>query len=300
MKINDVILEARSHPEQNLKFGAGKYELVAAAEDIRDKENWGVSMTAEPKLGINPQVGISEDTPKGIYFYPLQYFISMVNRDDPLPWGNNFPYMQLFQYDRSHQMTPTTTVDWNQMTTALLDYVKPADIQQAIQEPGIGSPDNPFWFIYDVLTNAFTNDERIIIIWNKVLRELGFTSVYDPGRGWIAPGEPTQGVILDPRIITQHKMFDNRNPNGRDRKYDIQGLADAIGWSSYYQRESQLQRIRYDHPDTKKVMLDVAKSMLRPFLGKSSEEADEMGFDQALKAAADKVIELLKQQQEPQ
>jgi hypothetical protein len=42
-------------------------------------------------------------------------------------------------------------------------------------------------------------------------------------------------------------------------------------------------------------MLDVAKSMLKPFLGKSSEEAKEMGYDQALKAAADKVIEILKQ-----
>jgi hypothetical protein len=35
--------------------------------------------------------------------------------------------------------------------------------------------------------------------------------------------------------------------------------------------------------------------MLRPFLGKTKEEAKEMGLDQALKAAADKVIEILKQ-----
>jgi hypothetical protein len=89
-------------------------------------------------------------------------------------------------------------------------------------------------------------------------------------------------------------MFDNRNPTLQNRRYDIQGLADAIGWSSYFQRESQLQRI-YNHPDEKKVMLDVAKSMLKPFLGKSSEEADEMGYDKAIKAAADKVIEILKQ-----
>jgi hypothetical protein len=41
-------------------------------------------------------------------------------------------------------------------------------------------------------------------------------------------------------------------------------------------------------------MLAVAKSMLKPFLGKSSEEAEEMGYDQAIKAAADKVIEILK------
>jgi hypothetical protein len=42
-------------------------------------------------------------------------------------------------------------------------------------------------------------------------------------------------------------------------------------------------------------MLTVANNMLRPFLGKTSEEAKEMGLDQALKAASDKVIEILKQ-----
>jgi hypothetical protein len=73
----------------------------------------------------------------------------------------------------------------------------------------------------------------------------------------------------------------------------MESLADSIRWSSYFQRESQLQRI-YNHPDEKKVRLDVAKSMLKPFLGKSSEEAKEMGYDQAVKAAADKVIEILK------
>ena len=41
-------------------------------------------------------------------------------------------------------------------------------------------------------------------------------------------------------------------------------------------------------------MSAVAKSMLKPFLGKSSAEAKEMGYDKAIKAAADKVIEILK------
>jgi hypothetical protein len=85
----------------------------------------------------------------------------------------------------------------------------------------------------------------------------------------------------------------NRNPTGKDRKYDINWLANMIGWSSYYQSESQRQRVSL-HPDRKKVMLATANSMLKPFLGKTSKEAQEMGIDQALKAAADKTIELLK------
>ena len=285
--------EARRNPEQNRKSGSGKYDLINYAEDnIDDKDNWAVSMTMEPKLGINPRAAVSEDTPKGIYFYPLRYFMQMADRDESLPWGDNFPYLQLFQYNRSGEMTKQTKVDPAKLKQVLSQYCPEEVIQQASEEDEYDG--TPYWFIYDCLSRLGQNDETNVVRWNKVLRDLGFTSVYDDGGGWIAYNEPTQGVVLDPRIIKQHKMFDNRNPTLQHRRYDIQGLADAIGWSSYFQRESQLQRI-YNHPDEKKVMLDVAKSMLKPFLGKSSKEADEMGYDQAIKAAADKVIEILKQ-----
>jgi len=286
------VTEKRKNPEQNRRSGSGKYELINWAEDnITDTENWAVSMTNEPKLGVNPRPAVSEDTPKGIYFYPLQYFMKMADRNEELPWGDNMPYMQLFQYDRSSEMTRETKVDPAKLKQAILPYCSEEIIQQAIDEPEYDG--TPFWFIYDCLTRLEAYDETTIIRWNKILRVLGFTSVYDPGHGWIAHGEPTQGVVLDPRIIKQHKMFVNRNPTMQHRRYDIQGLADSIGWSGYFQRESQLQRV-YNHPDEKKVRLDVAKSMLRPFLGKSGEEAKAMGYDQALNAAADKVIEILK------
>ena len=286
------VAEARRNPEQNRRSGSGKYDLINYAEDnITDKDNWAVSMTTEPKLGINPRPAVSEDTPKGIYFYPLRYFMQMADRDESLPWADNMPYIQLFQYDRSGEMTQQTKVDPAKLKQALLQYCPEEVIQQASEE---GDYDGtPYWFIYDCLSRLGKSDETNVIRWNKVLRDLGFTSVYDPGKGWIAHNEPTQGVVLDPRIIEQHKMFDNRNPTLQSRRYDIQGLADAIGWSRYYQRESQLQRI-YNHPDEKKVMLDIAKSMLKPFLGKNDKEAKAMGYDQAIKDAADKVIEILK------
>ena len=293
--VKEGVAEARTNPDKNLKRWAGKLDLTAFAEDIRDKENWGVSMTVEPKLGINPRVGISEDTPKGIYFYPLEYFIHMVGRYTSLPWGDNMPYMQLFQYDRSGQMTRQTQVDPARLRQALSQYCPEEVIQQVFDEPDSLYDGTPYWMIYDALSRLGKSDETTIIRWNKVLRDLGFTSVFDSGRGWIATGEPTQGIILDPRIIKQHKMFGNRNPTILHRKYDLNRLADAINWSDYYNSESQRQQVRYGNPDRQKTMLAVANTMLRPFLGKTKEEAKEMGLDQALKAAADKVIEILKQ-----
>ena len=289
------VAEARTNPDKNIKRWAGKLDLAVFAKNIKDKENWGVSMTVEPKLGINPRVGISEDTPKGIYFYPLEYFIHMVSRYTSLPWGDNMPYMQLFQYDRSGEMTRQTQVDPAQLKQALSQYCPEEIIQQVIDEPDSLYDGTPYWIIYDCLSRLGKSDETNIIRWNKVLRDLGFTSVFDPGRGWIATGEPTQGIILDPRIIKQHKTFINRNPTILHRKYDINRLADAINWSDYYNSESQRQQVPYGHPDRQKTMLAVANNMLRPFLGKTSEEAKEMGLDQALKTASDKVIEILKQ-----
>ena len=202
------VSEARTNPEQNVKAESGMKELEAIAKNINDPENWAISMTSEPKLGINPQVGISEDTPKGIYFYPLNYTLGMIKGRKPLPWGDNYPYIQLFRYDRSGEMTKETQVDPAQLKQALSQYCSEDVIQQAIDEPEYDG--TPYWTIYDCLSRLGQSDETNVVRWNKVLRDLGFTSVYDPGAGWIAYNEPTQGVVLDPRIIKQHKTISNR------------------------------------------------------------------------------------------
>jgi hypothetical protein len=206
------VAEARTNPEQNVKAESGMKELEAVANTIADPQNWAISMTAEPKLGINPQVGISEDTPKGIYFYPLDYTLGMIKSKKPLPWGDNMPYIQLFQYDRSGEMTKETQVDTNKLKQAVGKYCSEEIMQQAIDEPEYDG--TPYWFIYDCLSRLGESDETNIVRWNKVLRDLGFTSVFDPGHGWIAYNEPTQGVVLDPRIIKDHKTISNKKSSG--------------------------------------------------------------------------------------
>ena len=202
------VVEARTNPDQNPKSESGMKELVAVAKTISDPENWAISMTGEPKLGINPQVGISEDTPKGIYFYPLNYAVDMARRQRPLPWGENMPYIQLFQYDRLGEMTKQTQVDSAQLRQAVGQYCSAEIMQQAAEEDEYDG--TPYWYIYDCLSRLGKSDETNVVRWNKVLRDLGFTSVFDNGEGWIAHNEPTQGVVLDPRVIKQHKTISNR------------------------------------------------------------------------------------------
>ena len=87
-------------------------------------------------------------------------------------------------------------------------YCSDEVIQSAIDEPEYDG--TPFWTIYDCLSRLGKSDETNIVRWNKVLRDLGFTSVFDDGHGWIAYNEPTQGVVLDPRVIKQLKTIDNK------------------------------------------------------------------------------------------
>jgi|694.fasta_scaffold02407_24 predicted transcriptional regulator len=266
--------EARSNPEQNVKAESGMKELEDIAKTIDDPENWAISMTSEPKLGINPQVGISEDTPKGVYFYPLNYVLGMIKSRRPLPWGNDYPYIQLFQYDRSGEMTEQTKVDPAKLKQALLQYCPEEVIQQAIDDPEYDG--TPYWFIYDCLSRLDKGDETTIIRWNKVLRELGFTSVFDPGNGWIAYNEPTQGVILDPRIIKQHKTIANRKESKVVTPARIaQWLFDEIDMELTSNRIWQ----KYD-PDGSKVRQKckeyAAGPDFKPFIGKKySQELED-------------------------
>jgi hypothetical protein len=202
------IWEARAGGKLNRKYDSARREVKSILNSpyINLKE-WGLSMTMLPKLGINPGKGISEDTPKGIYFYPLAYVNDWVNGSEELPWGNDFPYIQVFQYDTSHRMTPDTKVDPERLKATLRQYCPEEVINQLIEE---GTYNNdPYWFIYNCLIQVSKNDESTIIRWNKILRDLGFTSVYDYGKGWIAHNEPEQGIILDPRIIKQVQTFNN-------------------------------------------------------------------------------------------
>lgn len=44
---------------------------------------------------------------------------------------------------------------------------------------------------------------------DALLRNLGYTNFYDPGDGVIHTNEPTQFVVLDPRIIIPIESFEN-------------------------------------------------------------------------------------------
>ena len=215
------VAEARKNPEQNTKYQSGWAELAAWARKNNvwlKPHEWAISMTYVPKLGINPGPGISEDTPRGIYFYPFQWAYSVKMDKEALPWADNAPYIQLFQYSTGTELYDPNQIPLASAVAQLKNYgITDEDIAAEKENyPGISTYNLLVW----CLGRKYDDNKRVTIL-NKVLRNLGYDYMIDNGKGWIAINEPTQGVVLNPKIIDKVVTFNNYT-----RKKE-QGVAEA-------------------------------------------------------------------------
>ena len=203
------VAEARKNPEQNTKYQSGWAELAAWARKNNvwlKPHEWAISMTYVPKLGINPGPGISEDTPRGIYFYPFQWAYSVKMDKEALPWADNAPYIQLFQYSTGAELYDPNQIPLASAVAQLKNYgITDEDIAAEKENyPGISTYNLLVW----CLGRKYDDNKRVTIL-NKVLRNLGYDYMIDNGKGWIAINEPTQGVVLNPKIIDKVVTFNN-------------------------------------------------------------------------------------------
>ena len=208
-EVYPVMAEARKNPEQNTKYQSGWAELAAWARKNNvwlKPHEWAISMTYVPKLGINPGPGISEDTPRGIYFYPFQWAYSVKMDKEALPWADNAPYIQLFQYSTGTELYDPNQIPLASAVAQLKNYgITDEDIAaEKENNPSISTYNLLVW----CLGRKYDDNKRVSIL-NKVLRNLGYDYMIDNGKGWIAINEPTQGVVLNPKIIDKVVTFNN-------------------------------------------------------------------------------------------
>jgi hypothetical protein len=167
-------------------------------------------MTYVPKLGINPGPGISEDTPRGIYFYPFHWAYSVKKDKEALPWADNAPYIQLFQYSIKGGLHEPNQIPLANAVSELKKYgITDEDVAaEKESQPSISTYGLLVW----CLGKKYDDNKRVTIL-NKVLRNLGYNYMIDNGKGWIAINEPTQGVVLNPTIINKVVTFNNYTRN---------------------------------------------------------------------------------------
>lgn len=74
--------------------------------------------------------------------------------------------------------------------------------EKAFNSARTGTPIMKMWNLSRILSGTGKQ-------WNVLLRQLGYTNFYDPGKGWIHPHEPAQMVVLDPSVIIIVETFYN-------------------------------------------------------------------------------------------
>jgi hypothetical protein len=159
------------------------------------------TMTSINKIGINPQS--QYNTPIGIYSYPLtqEYYEKLIK--SKLPFAGNQRYINLFSISDS-----VNNLSYYDNLSS--DYKKLSQIYDNIEEVAKNAFDTAY---KKNIVSKFWNLTRILsktpIKWNALLRNLGYTNFYDPGDGIIHTNEPTQFVVLDPRIIIPIESFEN-------------------------------------------------------------------------------------------
>lgn len=249
MRIHEII-EARRFPEKSQKetghSAALAWLLKLPSDELAD---YGVRMSAIPKLGINPSSRY--DTPIGIYFYPADYYINIKQKRAALPFVDKENYIQIVKMSGNIFDLDMDAVKYgkyvsnlfNQIPTLInkfkiaqfADQTPTEELQDEMAKWVTHAPTNAiknslyggrFWYILFELAawleensastrkpktpgTESTQASRVSVVWNKLLNVLGFDTVIDRGDGIIHDNEENQGFALDSQSLKLVKIFKN-------------------------------------------------------------------------------------------
>lgn len=205
------------------------------------------TMTEINKIGINPKSRYN--TPLGIYSYPLtnEYLLKLIN--NKLPYAGEKPYINVFTissptFNLSNYNESNLNEDVRKCKILYKDKeFFSSQLNFAFKEADGTNPIDKFWNLTRVLSETSLK-------WNVLLRSLGYDNFYDPGTGRIHPSEPTQCVILDPKIIIRVDVF--LNPYARKDNTNLGKMENAdynILMNHKDQTDLNLEKIQNYRPD---------------------------------------------------
>lgn len=229
-------------------IGALNYIKKNLSKPINSR--YGITMTSIPKVGINPSSRY--DTPIGIYFYPIEYYMETVNLGNRLPFVHDSKYINVLEFTESSKILLISEIEitkFNKIIDDLkllhkefpnLDEQLKEDYLDFIYDSIEGSHYNAnvkskiggrlwyvFWrlskFLSDNSESIFSTKTKSSVIWNWLLRKLGYSIVLDLGDGIIHENEPTQGFAVTKNAIKWIKTIENiDNRNIEKKKLNIQ------------------------------------------------------------------------------
>ena len=240
MRANEFLFEARRNPELSL---ASRLPIeLQAAEFIRqipasERSSWGARVSDHPQLTVNPYY--QDSSPAGMYFFPADYFLKEIvkkptKREAGFYLGNDIFYViHVFKYDPTNVLVlnQVTDDDLNRTLTRIKEtyptYQKRFEerytsLSDDLKKHNRHHPGQYLFWAFKILAVILKtilvpsrrgNDAMTC---NKLLRTYGYTGLLDQGQGLIHGSEPTQGIILDPTIIKETKLFERETLRQHD------------------------------------------------------------------------------------
>lgn len=194
-----------------------KMDIIDALSNYKDNPTMFISFVEERKIGINPKSRF--DTPLGIYAYPLKEIWEDLIQNS-IPFASDRPFVYLLKCVDSNvqeisEYTPQQyTNDLESLKRKYSEYFqqKKMVFEEKIEfweaTANIQTPAGHLWNITRNL--AILSGKRSSVIWNSILRDLGYAGFTDKkGVGLIHGYEPIQAVFFSIKPITSVGIFDN-------------------------------------------------------------------------------------------
>ena len=204
------------------------------------------------KLGINPTSGF--ETPVGVYFYPVDYVIQFSKSKGgkritaPFTGSAEWQFLWVVKIDcpedqildcRHYTAKQSVAIE-DQMASACKEHgmALPAERAKstAKRQDQLAIDWNLTRLVAEQIAQSRSRDpvktaviaSSSAILWNKLLRRCGFLMIRDDGTGTIHSNEPTQTLVLDPRLIKPISLLRNDiNPDvitNASSKMNIMGI----------------------------------------------------------------------------
>ena len=242
----DFLEEARSHTDQNKKMSAWQIEKKFYEHEKETGIRYFVSFTNLEKLGVNVQTRWID--PSGVYCYLLKeswekYHIGI--KEAPLneyyPFAGDNKYINIFtikpdakilnisEYSKTDLFKDIEKLEEMENLTGLDHLIKNQEMNPFLRLWNITKelskriikkrspnyvpfqgPDSEKISDYQTMYKNMI-PQRSVIVWNSLLRKLGYDMVIDDkGFGYIHENETLQGVVLNMKIINKVNRYENK------------------------------------------------------------------------------------------
>lgn len=233
MKIYELF-EARKNPDKNKKENI--YDVLL---EYSEDSNTFIHTTSVSKVGINPRTAKrnSDDSPLGVYAFHLQSIKTYLERGKE----NNFSLslaLPFYGGDNIYILRSTDPFEDTLQTYTESDLSDDIEKLRATyghekinrflaiassNENYVNKPIGKLWAVTKAIaigdpSELSHSQYPDALLWNKILRELGFSAMHDKGYGWIHGAEPSQSLFL---VSSAYETIDHHHNNRKQSSITI-------------------------------------------------------------------------------